>query len=177
MPSRLTCAAGDRDGQRHSRRRTCSGLRHPQVDRSPEQPSAPGCFVGPSRRGSPHPCGTATPRLRRRPERHRSWFRNRDALIGSICGRWAPSSRRRSARLGKANLTLDRRRRRTRLLSRRFSQVRTHRAIHLSRLRFRQGVSRQGRLAWGRSKLGGWPRFPGGADRTVFGLERAMSCW
>src|SRR5665647_1797145 len=41
----------------------------------------------------------------------------------------------------------------------------------------RQGGSRQGRLARGRSKLGGWPRFPGGADRTVFGLERAMSCW
>jgi ATPase subunit of ABC transporter with duplicated ATPase domains len=41
----------------------------------------------------------------------------------------------------------------------------------------RQGVSRQGRLARGRSKLGGWPRFPGGADRTVFGLVRAMSCW
>ena len=41
----------------------------------------------------------------------------------------------------------------------------------------RQGVSRQGRLARGRSKLGGWPRFPGGAGRTVFGLERAMSCW
>ena len=41
----------------------------------------------------------------------------------------------------------------------------------------RQGVSRQGRLARGRSKLGGWPWFPGGADRTVFGLERAMSCW
>ncbi|MHB8297855.1 MAG: RNA polymerase sigma factor, partial [Dermatophilaceae bacterium] len=39
----------------------------------------------------------------------------------------------------------------------------------------RQGVSRQGRLVWGRSKLGGWPRFPGGAGRTVFGLERAMS--
>ena len=41
----------------------------------------------------------------------------------------------------------------------------------------RQGVSRQGRLARGRSKLGGWPRFPGGAGRTVFGLDRAMSCW
>jgi glycosyltransferase involved in cell wall biosynthesis len=41
----------------------------------------------------------------------------------------------------------------------------------------RRGVSRQGRLARGRSKLGGWPRFPGGAGRTVFGLERAMSCW
>src|ERR1035437_10167235 len=41
----------------------------------------------------------------------------------------------------------------------------------------RQGVSRQGRLARGRSKPGGWPRFPGGAVRTVFGLERAISCW
>src|ERR1035437_5826636 len=41
----------------------------------------------------------------------------------------------------------------------------------------RQGGSRQGRLARRRSKLGGWPRFPGGADRTVFGLERPMSCW
>src|ERR1035437_8931726 len=34
----------------------------------------------------------------------------------------------------------------------------------------RQGGSRQGRLARGRSKLGGWPRFPGGAGRAGFGF-------